>query len=77
MVVTISRWGNSLAVRLPRDTLEKAGLVEGDVLEISADGAVITLARHDVPVTLDELIGRITPENLHSALFDTPVGAES
>lgn len=35
MTVTISRWGNSLAVRLPKGALEAAGLREGDVLEIA------------------------------------------
>jgi len=41
----IRRWGNSLAVRLPADCLRKAGLQEGDPVEIlvGSDGR-LTLA---------------------------------
>lgn len=76
MTVTISRWGNSLAVRLPKDALEEADLHEGDLLEVSAEGCTITLTLQNTPPSLDELIGRITPQNLHSVAFDTPAGAE-
>ena len=76
MTVTISRWGNSLAVRLPKDALDAAHLHEGDLLEVNAEGSTITLTLQDAPASLDELIGRITPENLHAAAFDIPVGAE-
>lgn len=32
----VSKWGNSLAVRLPKTLVEKLGLKEGDELEIVA-----------------------------------------
>ena len=32
----ISRWGNSLAVRLPRKLVKEMGLVEGDDLQVVA-----------------------------------------
>ncbi|HUB11385.1 MAG TPA: AbrB/MazE/SpoVT family DNA-binding domain-containing protein [Acetobacteraceae bacterium] len=32
----VSRWGNSLAVRLPAAVVEKLGLREGDEVEIEA-----------------------------------------
>ena len=31
MAVTVSRWGNSLGIRLPKETLERAHLREGDL----------------------------------------------
>ncbi|MEJ0025378.1 MAG: AbrB/MazE/SpoVT family DNA-binding domain-containing protein [Rhizomicrobium sp.] len=34
----IAKWGNSLAVRLPKALVEKLGLKEGDRVEISAGG---------------------------------------
>ena len=76
LTVTISRWGNSLAVRLPKDVLDEADIHEGDRLEVNAEGSTIRLTRRNAPASLDELIGRITPQNLHSVVFDTPVGAE-
>jgi antitoxin MazE len=38
----ISKWGNSLAVRLPKALIERLGLKEGDDVEIrgTADGAL-------------------------------------
>lgn len=33
--VRVSRWGNSLAIRLPKSLSEKLNLKEGDALEIS------------------------------------------
>ncbi|HRO13125.1 AbrB/MazE/SpoVT family DNA-binding domain-containing protein [Amaricoccus sp.] len=33
----VSRWGNSLAVRLPAAVVEELGLKEGDEIEIGVD----------------------------------------
>lgn len=46
--VLVSRWGNSLGVRLPRALVRGLGLKPGDELEVvSASGARIILAKHD------------------------------
>lgn len=34
----VSKWGNSLAVRLPASVVENLGLVEGDEIEIEIAG---------------------------------------
>jgi len=34
----VAKWGNSLAVRLPKALVDKLGLKEGDQVEISATG---------------------------------------
>jgi len=42
----VSRWGNSLAVRLPKDLVERLGLAAGDALTVVAlDDGQVTLAR--------------------------------
>jgi antitoxin MazE len=40
MVLMVSKWGNSLAVRLPAESAKQIGVGEGDTLnaEVSADG---------------------------------------
>ena len=44
----VSRWGNSLGVRLPRALVQKLGLEPGDELEVvSASRARIILTRDD------------------------------
>ena len=35
----VAKWGNSLAVRLPRAIVEALGLKEGDEIEITVAGA--------------------------------------
>ena len=42
MNLKISRWGNSLAVRIPADYVRQIGIKEGDQLQahLSADGAL-------------------------------------
>ena len=42
----VSRWGNSLAVRLPKDLVDRLGLSAGDALTVVAVGdGRVTLAR--------------------------------
>ena len=46
MQLLVSKWGNSLAVRLPAESAKQIGVGEGDTLtaEISPDGSLV-LAR--------------------------------
>ena len=41
--LTVERWGNSLAVRLPAESAKRIGVGEGDTLiaEVSADGRLV------------------------------------
>jgi antitoxin MazE len=67
--VQVTRWGNSLGVRLPKDLARGLGIGEGSRVEMRAerDRIVISVAR---PVyTLDELLVGMTPEAMHEA-FD-------
>ncbi|MCK6450842.1 MAG: AbrB/MazE/SpoVT family DNA-binding domain-containing protein [Alphaproteobacteria bacterium] len=64
MRARISKWGNSLAVRLPRALTEQVGLKEGGAVEIVANDDAIVLRKP--AYTLDDLVAQITPENLHS-----------
>jgi antitoxin MazE len=43
VTLVVSRWGNSLAVRLPAESMKTIGVSEGDklVVEISPDGRLI------------------------------------
>ena len=44
--LTVSKWGNSLAVRLPAESVKRIGVGEGDTLiaEVSADGRLVLAA---------------------------------
>lgn len=74
----LAKWGNSLAVRIPKNVAEEAKLREGDylVLEVEEEGFVAVRAV-ERPKTLDDLIAQITPDNLHREQeWGNPVGAE-
>jgi antitoxin MazE len=61
----IVKWGNSLAVRIPKAVAEQAGIREGDLIVIEASEGHIKLRRADRVPTLEELVAQITPENRH------------
>jgi antitoxin MazE len=77
MTILISKWGNSLAVRLPKQVLEEARLNEGDELDVEATRQGLVL-RPLHRRSLDEMLAAITPENVHGELFaGGPVGNEA
>jgi len=78
MKAQMVKWGNSLAVRIPKPIAETAKLKEGDSLEIeaAAEGHVELRRPSRVP-TLAQLVARITPENRYTEIATTSeVGKE-
>ncbi len=69
MKVQMVKWGNSLAVRIPKPVAKDARLKEGDSLEIeaSADGHIEMRRLTKIP-TLAQLISQITPENRYAEI---------
>jgi antitoxin MazE len=65
MVTTVQRWGNSLAIRIPKAFATQAQLGEESSVEIAIEGdrIVITPARREWK--LDTLVRKITPSNRH------------
>jgi antitoxin MazE len=44
----ISKWGNSLAVRLPKKLVERLGIAEGDDVDVtSEDAQTIVISKND------------------------------
>jgi antitoxin MazE len=62
-VAQIVKWGNSLAVRIPKPVAEQAGVSEGDPIVIEAEKGHISVRRRQRTPTLRELVAKITPEN--------------
>lgn len=75
MKVQISKWGNSLAVRIPKSVAETAGLQEGCELDMTATDTEVRLKRREY--SLESLLQNVTPENLHSEVeWGEPIGKE-
>ena len=45
MNTTVSKWGNSLAVRIPHLLAEKLGLTEGMTVDMEASGDSLTITK--------------------------------
>ena len=75
----ISKWGNSLAVRIPLAIARQASLGEGDSVALTLDpngGIVVRPSRRKYE--LSDLVGRITPKNRHrETQWGRPEGEES
>ena len=69
MKTQMVKWGNSLAVRIPKAVVEEARLKEGEALEIeaAAEGRVELRRPTKIP-TLAQLVSQISPENRYAEI---------
>jgi antitoxin MazE len=74
----ISKWGNSLAVRIPQALAKEARLAEGDRLSLSlAEDGSIVLRSTRRKYQLRDLVAKITPKNRHGQTdWGKPEGRE-
>ena len=76
---TVSKWGNSLAVRIPQAIAKQARLNEGDCLALALhrDGSIVLRSTRP-KYELSELVSGITPKNRHQETqWGPPKGQES
>jgi antitoxin MazE len=79
MKTTARKWGNSLAIRVPKRVAEEAGLREKDAVDIEVhEGALVVRPHLRRVYRLEDLVRRITPTNVHREVdFGGPVGREA
>ena len=79
MRVSIQKWGNSLAVRIPKAFAQEVGVREGSVVEVSvANGRLVAKPVGRAKVRIADLLQQVTPSNLHGEVSTGPaVGRES
>jgi antitoxin MazE len=75
----VQKWGNSLAVRIPRALAAEAALGLGTRMELSVvEGKLVIAPVAEPEFTLELLLGGITEENIHSEVDWGPaVGHEA
>jgi antitoxin MazE len=78
MHVRVQKWGNSLAVRIPKPLAEDAKVREGTVLNLAvSDGKVIATPVKRKKQSLKQMLANVTRENLHAEIESgPPVGRE-
>jgi len=78
MKIQVRKWGNSLAIRIPKSFAKETQIDQGTFIDLSLDdGRLIATPIDEEEYFLEQLLFEITEENIHSEL-DTgkPVGKE-
>ena len=78
MKTKIQKWGNSLALRIPKSFAQEVGLDSNSSVDVSLEGGRLIVVPEDKPrFSLEQLLQQITADNLHGEI-DTgdPVGKE-
>jgi antitoxin MazE len=74
----LAKWGNSMALRIPKPVADAAELRPGDELELAVDGpGSVSIRKSKKKPTLEELLRGIRAENIHSETdWGEPAGRE-
>ena len=66
MRVPVQKWGNSLALRIPKPLAQDVGVREGTVVDVSISrGRLIAAPSAPRSTPLSDLLRRVTKRNLH------------
>ena len=78
MKTRIQKWGNSLALRIPKSFAQEIHLEQGTLVDVSLqEGTLRVTPLMHSPITLESLLQQVTPQNLHHEVDTGPaVGAE-
>ena len=69
MIANVTKWGNSLALRIPQHLAKEIELIAGGEVEILVvDGNLVVKPKKQRQYSLDDLIAGITPANLHGEI---------
>ena len=74
MKARIQKWGNSLALRIPKSFAAESQLEQGMLVDMSLhEGKLVVTPLRPPALTLEELLQGITPQNLHHEVDTGPV----
>ena len=65
MTTLVSKWGNSLALRIPKSVAAQMDVNDGDAVDISVQDGVIVVRPAPTRYSIDELSDGITAKNRH------------
>lgn len=79
METRVQRWGNSLALRIPKLLAEEAGLKDNSPVQLALRDKLLVIVPIRKPdISLDALLAQVTTNNLHSEVQTGPaVGGEA
>jgi antitoxin MazE len=73
MQARVQRWGNSLAIRIPKPFALEVGLEQNSLVTVSiSEGKLILEPVIKPQYTLEQLLAEVTEENLHHEVETGP-----
>lgn len=77
MTTTIRKWGNSLALRIPKELADELGVAVGTEVRLTGNRRRIVVAPAVPTFRLDQLLKGVTAKNRHREIdFGSACGAE-
>jgi antitoxin MazE len=74
MKTRVKKWGNSLALRIPKAFADEVGLEQDTSVDVSLmDGKMVITPADEKKPTLTELLAKVTPDNLHGEIGFGPL----
>jgi len=65
--VRVQKWGNSLALRIPKPFADDTGVREGTVVDVSvSDGRLVAAPLRAPKPRLKDLLDKVTRRNVHA-----------
>ena len=79
MRVQVRKWGNSLALRIPKPFADEAKVRDGTVVDLSlAEGKLVAVPVVTGKFTLKQLLRNVTKDNVHGEIsFGDTAGRET
>lgn len=79
MKTRVQKWGNSLALRIPKSFANEVGLLNDSSVEVSlSNGKLVVVPIEKPGLSLKKLLAQITEENMHHEVDSGPaVGIEA
>lgn len=74
--MSVSKWGNSLGVRIPKEVASQLGLRNGSPVDVVTEGNRIVISPKRPRFTLEELLANVTPEIREAFDWSFDVGRE-
>jgi len=69
MEVTIQKWGNSLAIRIPSSYAKDINLKQGTSVDLRKKADKIEIVPRKLKLNLRDLLSKITAANIHEEEF--------
>ena len=79
MHIRVERWGNNLAVRIPKSLAEDADVIEGMIVDLTIrQGKIVAIVAQKGKWPLKQLLDKVNNMNRHAEIdFGAPIGRES